>query len=73
MKRPLSYGEYRNIRGQICPACRGQNDLNGGFFIIYLDEVRRTVKCGDCGHSWIDVYKLTHYFDLRMDEDWSHV
>lgn len=67
MEKPLSNKEYLRRRGQICPSCRSENDLSGGFVDIDVDEARQLVTCGDCGHSWIDVYKLVRYFDLRKD------
>lgn len=56
---PLTHSEYVERFGNQCPHCRSEDTRDGDFDPDSLSKVlTQNRECLDCGHQWIDYYKL---------------
>lgn len=56
------------VNPDACPVCGGEN-LEGGEIEFDTDEAWRNVMCEDCGHQWVECFKLWCIDNLEKIED----
>jgi Zn-finger nucleic acid-binding protein len=70
-KKPLTDAQYI-INPNVCPSCHS-HDVTGGRINIDV-QTTQEVTCDTCGATWIDVYQLMGYMELKEKEttenDW---
>jgi len=70
-KKPLTDDQYIK-NPNVCPSCHG-HDVTGGQIKIDV-QTTQEVTCDTCGATWIDVYQLKGYMELKEKEftenDW---
>lgn len=49
----------------VCPSC-GSKDLTGRGFEVYGMDVKQTVKCNQCGCSWVDRFEFVEVTELDL-------
>lgn len=57
--------EYAAAGGTECPNC-GSSDINTEVPCTYAGETTALVTCTACGASWLNVYKLVGFTELRV-------
>lgn len=65
MLEPLSPEGYAATGGNACPACAGTDIANGNDITFWRQVVTRRLVCENCGATWLAVYELTGYEELR--------
>jgi RNase P subunit RPR2 len=65
---PLSPEEYADIGGLHCPACRASSIDGHDWTVDSKGQATWKCTCNECGASWIDIYQLTGYANLELEE-----
>lgn len=58
--------EYIDNAGGACPACEGLC-LMGNGLNFEGGHIWQRIECGDCGETWVDVYRLVAAVDEILD------
>ena len=56
--------EYLKSGAMFCPVCRSKN-IDGGSLNADCLSVWNEITCNDCGATWLDVYELKGYEQLK--------
>jgi hypothetical protein len=67
--KPMTEAEYVGHNGVICPVCRAEGHIEGGSFDLEEGYAFQDLGCQACGASWSDVYALTGYTMLELNEE----
>lgn len=64
-KKPLTDAQYIK-NPNVCPSCHGHY-VTGGRIRIDV-QTTQEVTCDTCGATWVDVYQLIGYMELKEKE-----